>query len=202
MAAANAERTELAKPERFARLFGADGLARMRVFFDEQGMDPERALVAYRRELFARGRRGEYFRRTFVRGGWNAGDKLRGKTCTCGVVFGPGAEYQVLSHVIKDEGAARSKHEENFAAAAAAASTRRLGNFFVANVAAPAPGPAPSPPPPPGAAAAVATAASDAGTSTAAPADDDSPTISSGHAATSAHVPNESTASRAWSKGV
>ena len=121
------------------------------------------APVARRRELFEVGRRGEYFRRTFVRGGWNAGDKPRGETCTCSVVFGPGAEYQyqVLSHVTKDEGAARSKHEENFAAAAAAASTRRLGNFFVA---APALGPAPSPPPPPGAAAAVATAASDAGT--------------------------------------
>ena len=41
MAAANAERTELAKLERFARPFGADGLARMRVFFDEHGMNPE-----------------------------------------------------------------------------------------------------------------------------------------------------------------
>ena len=58
-----------------------------------------RALPALRRELFAVGRRGEHFRRTFVRGGWNAGDKLTGKMCTCGVVFGPGAEYQVLSHV-------------------------------------------------------------------------------------------------------
>ena len=57
MAAANAELAELAKLERFARPFGADGLARMRVFFDEHDTPREEYVRCTPQYLFKKMRR-------------------------------------------------------------------------------------------------------------------------------------------------